>query len=134
MTFARDFHEYRERREAERRLNLKLLATTPARTLHRATMEGGTTGPDAKEKTARSTTYRRRVAELACILCHKPGPSQCAHPNAGKGMGIKASDLECFPLCPDCHREFDQGALFTKAERREIEQRWAAQTRKQLEG
>jgi hypothetical protein len=47
-------------------------------------------------------------------------------------MGIKASDADSFPLCPDCHRAFDQGALFSKEERRAIETAWIARTRAEL--
>jgi hypothetical protein len=43
--------------------------------------------------------YRRAVASLPCINCKVQGYSQCAHSNSGKGAGIKASDLDSFPLC-----------------------------------
>ena len=54
-------------------------------------------------------------------------------------MGIKACDLlTLFPACCDrpgvrgCHSQLDQGALFTKAVRRELEPVWAAETRRKL--
>ena len=53
-------------------------------------------------------------------------------------MGIKACDLTLFPACCDrpgvrgCHSQLDQGALFTKAVRRELEPVWAADTRRKL--
>jgi hypothetical protein len=53
-------------------------------------------------------------------------------------MGIKASDLTLFPACCDrpgvrgCHSQLDQGALFTKAVRRELEPVWAADTQRRL--
>ena len=99
--------------------------------------------PIVKDNPVRSQQYRRAVASLPCINCGVPGHSQCAHSNSGKGAGIKASDLDSFPLCTvhpgadgrlvqGCHENFDQGALFTKAVRREREAAWAADTRRKL--
>ena len=99
--------------------------------------------PIAKAAPVRSEAYRRAVASLPCINCGVPGHSQCAHSNSGKGAGIKASDLQSFPLCTvhpgadgrlvqGCHENFDQGALFTKDVRRELEPVWAADTRRKL--
>jgi len=79
--------------------------------------------------------YRRLVAAMPCILCGVPGHSQAAHPNTGKGAGLKTDDRECFPLCADmplmrgCHWRFDQSALFTKTERRRLEPVWGFATR-----
>lgn len=97
----------------------------------------------AKAAPLRSEAYRRAVASLPCIHCKAPGYSQCAHSNSGKGAGIKASDLDSFPLCTvhpgadgrlvqGCHENFDQGALFTKAVRRELEPVWAADTQRRI--
>ena len=54
-------------------------------------------------------------------------------------MGIKACDLlTLFPACCDrpgvrgCHSQLDQGALFTKAVRRELEPVWAADTQRRI--
>lgn len=100
-------------------------ATTPA-------------APEEKERPVRSEDYRRAVASLPCIHCKIAGISQCAHANTGKGAGIKASDLDSFPLCAcqpgrrGCHSQFDQGALFTKLERRLIEAAWIADTRRKI--
>ena len=99
--------------------------------------------PVTKDAPVRSEAYRRAVASLPCINCKVPGYSQCAHSNSGKGASIKASDLDSFPLCTvhpgadgrlvqGCHEKFDQGALFTKAVRRELEPVWAADTRRKL--
>ena len=96
-----------------------------------------------KAAPVRSEAYRRAVASLPCINCKVPGYSQCAHSNSGKGAGIKASDLDSFPLCTvhpgadgglvqGCHERFDQGALFTKAVRRELEPVWAADTQRRV--
>ena len=143
MTFARNVQECRERRAAEREANLRHLATTPIRSLHRGSYEGETSGQRIdKENAVRSEAYRRLVAALPCKACGIPGYSQAAHPNTGKGAGLKTSDVDCFPLCgprptgagivPGCHVEFDQGVMFTKAERRAIEPAWAADTRRAI--
>ena len=100
--------------------------------------------PIPKAAPVRSEAYRRAVASLPCINCGVPGYSQCAHSNSGKGAGIKASDLDSFPLCTvhpgadgrlvqGCHENFDQGALFTKAVRRELEPVWAADTQRRIQ-
>lgn len=65
----------------------------------------------------RSEQHRRNVAALHCVSCGTPGPSQCAHANATKGMGQKVCDSLTFPLCPACHHAHDQGGTHTKAER-----------------
>jgi hypothetical protein len=94
--------------------------------------------PVPKLKPARDEGYRRLVAALPCVNCGVHGFSQAAHPNLGKGWGIKAGDDKCFPLCADrplirgCHSAFDQGAMFEKADRRSVELRWIEQTRRAL--
>lgn len=91
-----------------------------------------------KSAPVRSEEYRRAVAALPCIECKVPGISQCAHANTGKGAGIKASDLDSFPLCacqpgrPGCHAKFDQGALFSKAVRRLKEPAWVSDTQRKI--
>ena len=104
-----------------------------------ATMAGSCTGVAVgKDAPVRSQKYRRAVASLPCVICGTPGYSQAAHANTGKGMGIKASDLTCFPACgprpgnQGCHAALDQGALFPKATRRELEPVWAADTRRRI--
>ena len=98
----------------------------------------------AKAAPVRSEAYRRAVASLPCAICKVPGYSQCAHSNSGKGAGIKASDLDSFPLCTvhpgadgglvqGCHERFDQGAMFSKAVRRALEPVWAAATQRRIQ-
>ncbi len=94
--------------------------------------------PIAKTAPVRSEALRRAVASLPCVICGVYGYSQAAHANQGKGMGMKACDLTLFPACAPrpgevgCHAKLDQGAMFTKAVRRELEPAWAADTRRKL--
>ncbi len=92
-----------------------------------------------KSAPVRSEAYRRAVASLPCVICGVPGYTQAAHGSAGKGMGLKACDMTLFPACCDrpgvrgCHSLLDQGALFTKAVRRELEPVWAADTQRRIQ-
>jgi len=87
-----------------------------------------------KVKPARSEAYRRWIASLPCIVCGIEGYSQAAHPNQGRGLGQKASDLECFPLC--CvrpghmghHQEHDLLIDMTLEQRREMERQYIERT------
>jgi hypothetical protein len=40
---------------------------------------------------------------MACIGCGIEGRSEAAHTGTDGGMGQKASDYSCVPLCRDCH-------------------------------
>lgn len=88
-----------------------------------------------KDVPERSESYRRWTATLGCARCGIQGFSQAAHPNSGRGLGQKASDLDCFPLCCTrpgilgCHAEHDQLVGMTLEERREREVRYTARTR-----
>lgn len=88
-----------------------------------------------KAKVVRSEKYRRLVAAMPCANCGVHGHSQAAHPNTGKGAGKKVDDNLCFPLCTThhgpsgdlvqgCHERFDQGAMYSKGERRTLEVKW----------
>jgi len=85
-----------------------------------------------------SEPYRRYVASLPCMHCGYEGASQAAHANYGKGGASKTDDRTCFPLCTDtvgrngCHPVFDQGALFQKEARRDIEWQWGQMTRQRI--
>ena len=70
--------------------------------------------------TWRSERFRRLVSTLDCGACGATGPSQTAHRNEGKGMGLKVSDALCAALCPACHYELDQGKSMSKQERRDF--------------
>lgn len=77
----------------------------------------------------RSEPHRRNVAALSCARCGKVGPSQAAHVNISKGMALKACDSLTFPLCPECHREHDQGGNVTKIRRWQLEWEYVDATR-----
>lgn len=81
-----------------------------------------------KSPTFRSEAWRRAVASLPCCCCGLEGPSQAAHRNEGKGMGIKTSDAWTVPLCTSCHADFDQGRYLTREERRALFDRWLVET------
>ena len=96
-----------------------------------------------KAETIYSEPYRRLVAAGPCKVCCIVGYSQAAHPNTGKGMGMKTDDRLCFALCTvhpgaggllvqGCHEKFDQGALFSQAVRRALEPAWAADTQRRI--
>ena len=139
MSWNRPAQVPREQRIAERAARNAAEAQTclPRRA---AVVGGGTVGPAPKDDPVRSEAYRRLVASLPCIQCCVTGHSHAAHPNAGKGMGTKADDCLCFPLCADrpgvrgCHSQFDQGGLYSKDRRRELEPMWGAQTRAVIDG
>jgi hypothetical protein len=86
----------------------------------------------------RDENYRRLVAMLPCAHCGKAGPSQAAHADEGKGLGMKACDLTCYPLCADspgrrgCHSVIGASGAFTRDQRRALEAGYAAKTRKAL--
>ena len=95
-------------------------------------------GSIPKSKPVRSEAYRRAVASLPCVICGIAGQSQAAHGSGAgtavcKGMGLKSCDLTCFPACAlRCHPALDQGALFTKAARHQLEPVWAADTQRRI--
>ncbi len=91
-----------------------------------------------KSRPVRDESYRRLVAALDCAHCGRPGPSQAAHADFGKGLGMKSSDETCFPLCADspgrqgCHSIIGASGMFKREHRRTLEAKYAAQTRERL--
>lgn len=142
MTFARHKAQSEERaaeREAQRARNRSVLVNAPNQRVGRYGGEVRPMAPQPKIEPVRSEEYRRLVAALPCCICKMPGRSQAAHPNTGKGMGTKTDDRLCFPACGPrydghcgCHAALDQGALFPKAVRRELEPAWGADTRRAI--
>lgn len=114
------------------------VARTPA-PLHRGTYGPATLTPVAKAPSpVRSETYRRLVAALPCYQCGIQGFSQAAHPNTNKAKGMKASDLDCFPLCctrpgiQGCHFLYDSGRLIERSKRAEYEEKAKAWTQAEI--
>ena len=94
-----------------------------------------------KRQPVRDEAYRRLVAALPCAHCGREGASQAAHSDYGgdgKGMGIKACDLTCWPACADspgrvgCHTLLGASGMFSRDMRRHLEAKYAAATRKAL--
>ena len=86
----------------------------------------------------RCEAYRRLVAAMDCMHCGRSGPSQCAHIDEGKGLGIKAPDHSSMPLCADapgrrgCHSLIGTLGMFTRDQRRTLETKYAAATRARI--
>ena len=94
--------------------------------------------PRPKDAPVSDEAYRRLVSALPCAHCGRPPPSQCAHADEGKGMGIKSSDLDTFPACADapgrvgCHSLIGASGMFTREQRRHLERTYAERTRENL--
>lgn len=111
----------------------------PADVAARIAYRAAELNPAPKADVVRHEGYRRLVAAMACRRCRIFGHGQAAHPNADKGMAMKADDRLCFSLCADrpgvrgCHSLFDQGAVYAKDARRDLEVRWGLETRRHLQ-
>jgi hypothetical protein len=55
-----------------------------------------------KEPT-RNYRYRAWIRSLPCAACGLTPGGQAAHTGTDRGIGQKASDYSCIPLCADCH-------------------------------
>lgn len=56
-----------------------------------------------------SPEQREKVKSKACIRCRKPGPCHPAHLIDRSLCSLGADDaLAVVPLCPTCHREYDE--------------------------
>lgn len=70
-----------------------------------------------KSRPVRDKAWRRHIATMPCLSCGLEGSTQAAH-RRGHGMGIKASDYECIPLCSarpgieGCHAAYDRARAF----------------------
>jgi hypothetical protein len=63
-------------------------------------------------KTYRNKKYREWVASHPCLRCHRQPCAAHHEAITGRGIGIKAPDTECLPLCNECHRlRHDQGRM-----------------------
>jgi hypothetical protein len=52
---------------------------------------------------ARSDRFLAFVRTCACACCGSTFDVEAAHTGDDGGMGQKASDFSCIPLCSDCH-------------------------------
>ena len=55
-----------------------------------------------KPSAFRSDTYRAFVRQWPCLGCGATSPIQACHTGA-HGLGTKAPDIRCIPLCGECH-------------------------------
>lgn len=53
----------------------------------------------------RSENYLDWIRKRPCCVCSKNAPSEASH-HGRRGMGQKASDFSCVPLCTDHHRDW----------------------------
>jgi hypothetical protein len=58
-------------------------------------------------KPVRDPDYRKFLKRLPCVACLRTWWIDPAH-TGPHGIGQKASDLDCIPLCRRCHQEFDR--------------------------
>jgi hypothetical protein len=88
-----------------------------------------------KEGVIEHEGYKRLVRQLPCAHCGIEGYTQFCHSDEGKGMGIKTDCRRGWPGCgphgdsAGCHHLVGSTGTFTREERRELEDRYAAQTR-----
>lgn len=52
--------------------------------------------------------HMNAVAELGCAVCRRMGyqgtPAELHHKRAGTGAGLRSSNFDVIPLCPEHHR------------------------------
>ena len=52
--------------------------------------------------------HMNAVAELGCMVCRRMGyqgtPAELHHKRAGTGAGLRSSNFDVIPLCPEHHR------------------------------
>ena len=58
------------------------------------------------EKPVRDREYRRYVKQHPCVACRKTWRVDPCH-TGPHGIGQKACDLKCIPLCRTCHDLYD---------------------------
>ena len=85
--------------------------------------------PVPKECVCKSATYENLVRAMSCIRCGKPPRSQFCHTDEGKGLGIKTDVRRGWPGCAECHYEVGTSGTIPREQKRELEARYAKQTR-----
>jgi hypothetical protein len=58
----------------------------------------------------RDEAYRRFIRSWPCLVCSTRRQVEAAH-TGPHGIGQKASDASCIPLCREHHAEMHQGVL-----------------------
>ena len=58
-----------------------------------------------KTKPVRSKKHLEHLRGMPCMLCRAPGEAHHLLRAGGKGMGMKAGDDKCVPLCHDHHMQ-----------------------------
>jgi hypothetical protein len=127
--------EQRARRNAEREASMRQLMV-PSRVLVPGTYAGASSGLAVpKEQVLESAAYENLVRAMPCAHCGQPPRSQFCHTDMGKGLGIKTDVRRGWPGCgphghePGCHWLLGTSGRIPRAQRRELEARYAAQTR-----
>ena len=62
-------------------------------------------------KPVRDDSYRRWIRSWPCLVCSTRRRIEAAH-TGPHGIGQKASDSSCIPLCHEHHAELHQGVLY----------------------
>jgi hypothetical protein len=95
-------------------------------------------GGHPKQNVLVCEAYRSMVRLLPCAHCGRPPPSQFCHADEGKGMGIKTDDRRGWPGCAPglsrtgCHHLVGMTGTFSRAQRRQLEEGYAAWARAQV--
>ena len=85
-----------------------------------------------KEDVIQHSGYMNLVRAMPCMHCGRPPRSQFAHSDAGKGLAIKTDCRRGFPCCDSCHRFIGSTGKLGRAERRRLEDEYAARTRAKI--
>lgn len=90
---------------------------------------GGLEADPKPDEPIQHRVYMGIVKMMPCAHCGKHGPSDFAHRDCGKGMGIKTDCREGFPLCRECHDLLGSSGEIPREERRELELRYGTEAR-----
>lgn len=93
--------------------------------------------PIEKENALQHEGYMNLVRAMKCAHCGRPPRSEFCHSDQGKGKGLKTDCRRGWPGCKDdlssnregCHTLIGSRGVFTQAQRRLLEDKYAAQTR-----
>ncbi len=125
---------FKKPQERVRQRDLPPGSIKPAKTLHTATMAGGTSGQAVeKENASQSEAYMAAVRNLGyCMRCACTCRPQFCHRDEGKGGSIKTDVRLGWPGCDACHSLLGGhagGGRMPKQQRRAEEEVLAQRTR-----